>query len=311
MKNNKYQKEYLNYIGIMNEALKRNDFNTYEVAKDMLDETIESAKHEQALRNVLKTSNFGVLNHVFEQELPTILKTNKKAVRDVIKLIKEDKNLLSQFNFYNVIKNQYKGKSAKILESQKALEELTKITLEGINQNTVNASNKKLRDTLIENNVIPSEFIDEENSKLYEWGHVILTQKKNGSNMMPIIESTHNISQYMDKHKDDKVSEGKNVQELVDEFEEKLKTNLNESELSFIQQITDFKNPIAEKRKEKLFNKLKENCLTVITSMLKENEENNELKNLKTQLDEMKFNNSSIVGDIAKLLEIRDILMDD
>ena len=90
-----------------------------------------------------------------------------------------------------------------------------------------------------------------------------------------------------------------------------MKTNLNESEMSFVQQITDFRSPIAEQRKEKLFNKLKEDCLTVITSMLKEDSNNEELKGLSSQLNEMVFDRNNIVKDIAKLLEIRDILMDD
>ena len=129
--------------------------------------------------------------------------------------------------------------------------------------------------------------------------------------MLPLVESYHTVCEYMEKHKNDKVNEGKSVDELIDDFENKLKTNLNESEISFVQQITDFKTPIAEQRKEKLFNKFKNECIDKINSMLKEDSNNDELKNLGKQIDEMKFNKDSIVKDIAKLLEIRDILMDD
>ena len=45
--------------------------------------------------------------------------------------------------------------------------------------------------------------------------------------------------------------------------------------------------------------------------MLKEDSDNAELKGLSEQINEMQFNKDSIVKDIAKLLEIRDILMDD
>ena len=45
--------------------------------------------------------------------------------------------------------------------------------------------------------------------------------------------------------------------------------------------------------------------------MLKEDTENTELKGLSSQIKEMSFNKDAIVKDIAKLLEIRDILMDD
>ena len=108
----------------MNEALKRNDFKAYNVAKSMLEETIEDSKQEEALLTEMNTNNFGILNHIFEQQLPTLIKSNKKAVRDVIKAIKEDKNLLGQFNFYNVVKNQYKGDTANLVEAKEVLEKL-------------------------------------------------------------------------------------------------------------------------------------------------------------------------------------------
>lgn len=311
MKENKYQKEFSNYIEIMNEALKRNDFKAYNVAKSMLEETIEDSKQEEALLAEMNTNNFGILNHIFEQQLPTLIKSNKKAVRDVIKTIKEDKNLLGQFNFYNVVKNQYKGDTANLVEAKEALEKLAEISVKGIDQKTVKESNKKLRKVMLENNVVPTEFVDEENKQLYESGHVILTRKKTTANMIPLIESYHNVCQYMENHKNDAVKESKNPDELIREFEEKLKNNLNESEISFVQQITDFRTPIAEQRKEKLFNKFKNECLEKINAMLKEDAENSGLIDLNKQINEMTFDKNNIVKDIAKLLEIRDILMDD
>ena len=311
MKENKYQKEFSNYIEIMNEALKRNDFKAYNVAKSMLEETIEDSKQEKALLAEMNTNNFGILNHIFEQQLPTLIKSNKKAIRDVIKLIKEDNNLKNEFAFYNAIKSQYKGNAANIAEAKDVLEKLADISVKKIDQKTVKESNKKLRKVMMENNIVPSDFIDDENRKLYESGHVILTHKKTTANMIPLIESYHTVCQYMEKHKNDMIKESKDVDDLINEFEDKLKTNLNESEMSFVQQITDFRSPIAEQRKEKLFNKLKEDCITAITSMLKEDSNNEELKGLSNQLNEMVFDKNNIVKDIAKLLEIRDILMDD
>ena len=83
MKENRYTKEFSNYLKIMNEALKRNDFKAYEYAKDMLDESIEECKQEKELMNEMKTNNFGILNHIFEEQLPTLIKNNKKAVTHV------------------------------------------------------------------------------------------------------------------------------------------------------------------------------------------------------------------------------------
>lgn len=310
MKENKYQKEFSNYIEIMNESLKMGDFKAYNLAKSMLDESISDYEHEKSLIKEMDTNNFGILNHIFEQELPSLLKNNKKAVKNVIRTIKEDKNLLGEFNFYNTVKNRYKGNLANIMEASEMLEKLVETSLNEIDQESVKESNKKFRNVLKENHVVPSEFVDDELKKLYESCHIILTKKKSVANMPPIMESYHSVCEYMDKHKNDAVRDGKSIDEMIDTFENKLKNNLNESEISFVQQITDFRTPIAEQRKEKLFNKLKEDCVTAITSMLKEDKDNVELQSLNKQLSEMKFNNESIVGDIAKLLEIRDILLD-
>jgi ribonuclease D len=114
----------------------------------------------------------------------------------------------------------------------------------------------------------------------------------------------------MNKHKDDKINESVDPQQLIEEFENKLKDTLTESEMSFVKEITDWRSPIAEQRKEKLFNKFKNECIDKVNDMLKEDAGNAELESLKKQLEEQKFNKETIVQDIAKLLEIRDILLD-
>ena len=311
MMNKEYNKEFSNYINIMSEALKREDFKAYEYTKSMLDECIEEYKEDKALMNEMKTSNFGVLNHIFESQLPTLLKVNKKAVRDVVKAIREDVNLRSEFNFYNVIKNQYNSDLSSKIGAEAMLNEIADVIINNINQDTVIDSNKKLRKIMEDNNVIPIDYVDDDSRKLYESGHILLTNKKKASNMIALLESQKSVCEYMENHKVINDTKKKDVGSLIEEFENKLKTNLNESEMSFVKQITDFKSPIAEQRKEKLFNKFKNECVEKLNKMLKEDKYNESLKSLSKQIGEMKYNNESIVGDIAKLLEIRDILSND
>ena len=311
MMNKEYNKEFSNYINIMSEALKREDFKAYEYTKSMLDECIEECKEDKALMNEMKTSNFGVLNHIFESQLPTLLKVNKKAVRDVVKTIREDVNLRSEFNFYNVIKNQYNSDLSSKIGAEVMLNEIADVIINNINQDTVIDSNKKLRKIMEDNNVTPIDYIDDDSRKLYESGHILLTNKKKASNMIALMESQKSICAYMEDHKVINDAKKKDVGSLIEEFENKLKTNLNESEMSFVKQITDFKSPIAEQRKEKLFNKFKNECVEKLNKMLKEDKNNESLKSLSKQIGEMKYNNETIVGDIAKLLEIRDILSND
>jgi hypothetical protein len=312
MKNKRYNKEFLNYLNIMKEALNRDNFDAYDAAKEMLDESIEEYKHNNELAAQLNTTNFGVLNHIFEERLPELFKNNKKAVRDVIKTIKEDKNLSAQFDFYENIR-KYKGKITEMVDPVQFLSKFNSVVEKHklIDKNTIIESNKKFRNVLKENNVVPTEFIDEEYVKLYNAGHNILTKKQSLKNMMTLTESIDSVKEYMNKHKNDKVNESVDPQKLINDFENKLKETLTESELSFVKQITDWRSPIAEQRKEKLFNKFKNECIDKINEMLKEDAENAELKGLNDQINEMKYNKETIVTDIAKLLEIRDILLDE
>ena len=310
MNTNKYNKEFSNYIGIMKEALSRENFEAYDAAKEMLEESIEECKHEKELAAQLNTNNFGILNHIFEERLPELFKKNKRAVRDVIKTIKEDNNLMGEFNYYNAIK-QYRGKITETIDPDIIVSKLNEAIVATINKDTVLKSNAKLRKVLKEHNIIPTDFIDDEMKSLYESGHNILTKKINAiGNVVTIAESTKNVSEYMNRHKGDLIKEEIDPDKLVREFKERLKDTLTESEMSFVKEITDWRSPIAEQRKEKLFNKFKNECIEKVDEMLKEDAGNIELESLKKQLEEQKFNKDSIVQDIAKLLEIRDILLD-
>lgn len=305
-----YKKEFSNYIKIMGEALNHDDFRSFNVARRMLDESIDEYKEIKSLENEVNTVNFGVLNHIFESELPTLLKTNKKAIREVIKTIKEDKNLLSQFNFYDAIR-RYKGKASKSVEPTVMLESVLGIIGKGIDKRTLVESNRKLRDVMKRNGIVSQEHVDDESKRLYECGQNLLCKNETVGNIVKLTESKQGVLDYMEKHKDDAVNEEVNPIDVIEEFEEKLKANLTESELDFVQEITDFKSPIAEKRKSKLFDTLKNECLKQIDKMIAEDGSNDELKALRKQIDEQQYNKDTIVRDMAKLLEIKDILMEE
>ena len=308
--NKKYRVEAENYINIMSEAIKRNDIKAFDVAKTMLEETIDDYKKEKALVDEMNTTNFGILNHIFEESLPKLIKTNKNAVKKVIKLIKEDKTLKEEFNFYNTIRN-YNSSISDTLSPSDMMQKLNESILSKIDQKKVVESNRRLRDVMKSVNIIPESHVTGEKKALYEYGDVLLKTKPSATNIIKLHENQNGIIEYMDNHKDDKAKDNVTPDVMIENFENKLKETLTESELSFIQQITDFKAPIAEKRKERLFNQLKEDCLAVINSMLNENDGNNEIKALKEQLEGMKYTKEGVIKDVAKLLEIRDILMDD
>lgn len=307
-----YQDTFSKYINLMTESLKKKNFNGYEVVRDMLDETIAEYKEQQQLCEQMNSNNFGILNHLFEEALPTLLKTNKNAVKNVIKTIKEDKNLLAQFNFYHSLKTQYVNEKRNIMgDAFSTLGYITEEASKKLDRKTLKESNKKLKKVMIENNIVPCSMINEEDKSLYENGNTIITKEKKPNNLMALSEAYDKVVDYMNKHNDEKINENKNPLSLIGDYEKQLKANLSESEMSLVKQITDFKTPLIETRKEKVFNKFKNDCLDKINEMIKADQENVELKALKEQLESQKFNNETIVKDIAKLLEIRDILMED
>lgn len=310
MMNKKYSTEAENYIKIMSEAIKKDDIKAFDVAKTMLEETIDDYKKEKALVEEMNTTNFGILNHIFEECLPNLMKANKNAVKKVIKLIKEDKTLKEEFNFYNTIRN-YNSSISGTLSPEEMMQKLNESIISKLDQKKVIESNSKLRDTMKSVNIIPESHVTGEKRSLYECGDALMKTKPSATNIIKLHESQNGIVEYMENHKDDKVKESVSPDVMIENFENKLKETLTESELSFIQQITDFKAPIAEKRKERLFNQLKEDCLAAINSMLNENDGNDEIKALKEQLEGMKYTKEGVIKDVAKLLEIRDILMDD
>lgn len=306
-----YKEIIENYLSLMHEALKREDYQVYGVVRDMIDETISDRVHALDLMNEADTTNFGVLNHIFRAELPRLLRENRKAVRDVIRTIKGDSNLLAEFRFYNAVTEGYRGKGAELMTAEEAFDSISEAVIPMIDKDTVSESNAKLRKVMMDCGVIPSDFVSEDAKELYGFGNILLTEKGTVGNIYKFAESRKAICEYMESHKGDGVAEYIDVDEEVRKFEESMSENLNESEISFVQQIVDFRSPIAEQRKERLLNSLRDDCIKKVTEMLKKDSDNEELNSIKNRLSEMKYSRECVIKDVANLLEIRDILSEE
>lgn len=304
MDTKKYNKEFSHYASIIAEALSKGDLSTYRAADALLKESVSAYEMEKKLEAQLDTRNFGVLNHIFEQELPRLFKTNKKAVRAVVKLIKEDKNLLNQFNFYKALK-EYNSSS---VDSEAYLKRLVEEFDNKINHENLCCaiSNEKLRDTLIENNVFPSDFIDEKDMRLYEDVETLTCSKVLLSNTLVILEAEKRVANILNENK--KVEDAKPKVDAIREFEENMKDTLTESEIDLVKTITSAREPIAEAKREKLFNSYRDECIKKVDEMIASEPYNDELKGLKQQIESKTYNKETIVEDMAKLLAIRDVL---
>lgn len=311
MSENKYIEEIKNYAELISESLKRDDFKSYDAVISMLNEAVASRKDEISLKSELNTTNFGILNHIFESRLPYLLKHDKNTVKDVIKMVKEDKELRKQFQYYNTLSrlNESIGKLSSASSDVKALvERFVSDYNSSVNLTECKKSNVRFKKLLESRGVIPTSKIDDGTKNMLESSRKLLENKYSLSNAVELSKCIDNVIDYANANKRS-VNEAKNPIDELERLENSLKEKLTESEMSFVKDIVDFKNPLAEKRKEKLFNTLKEDCIKKVNEMLENEPSRDDLNELKRKIEEQTFNNESIVKDISKMLEIRDILM--
>lgn len=270
--------------------------------KEYCDERIALTEHYE------KCANFGKANHIFMTELPKLFKSNQELVKKVTSMIKEDKNLLSQFRFYDALK-KFNGSE----DSRGYVVESLELASQNIDYKTINESNKKLAKLFVENDLDTLNALTEAEERMYEQGDFVLRNKKTLNNLNEINNAISSISQYVNNHKTVIEESTINVDELINEYNKKYGDVLNEAEQSLVKIISDARAPLAEKKQAVLFNKFKNECIDLVNKLLKEakEDEKTKLNTIKQQLEEKVYNPETIVTDIAKLLEVRDTLLDD
>lgn len=311
MDKKKYLDKIKKYTNAINESIKLNDFDSCDKIKTLLENVIDEYKTEYELLSESKTDNFGVLNDIIFENIPYLFKNNKSAVKKIMKTIKEDKNLSAQFNFYKVL-GDYNSNISEKVTPKEYVTKVVNIAKKNISPKTLIESNRKLSKILVENDIKPLCKIDNDKREYFKSCQKLISKKNTFGNVLGIMESKKIVEKYIDENKKEKEkNDNVNIYEMINKYNDS-KTFLNEEENELVQQITAARSPIAEERKKKLFEKFKNECISKIDSLIKEsNEEDKQnLSNLKEQLNSYKFNTDTLVTDIAKLLEIRDVLLD-
>lgn len=302
---NKYITKWDNIIKEAYNALESNDFSTYEALMESAHETYENYKRDRSL--VYECTNFGLANYIFEDALPQLFKNNKVAVKEFMTLVKEDKNLKTQLKFYTAMKNYNDS-----LDAEKYLTEMVELTSSDINPKTLQESNDKINDLIKKHEIKPNTRVSDEIVGLYESCDYLLKNKRKLTNLSQVNEAFNNVVSYMKKNPSTKINETKNnFNSLVEEFEKKYGNMLSEAERDFVKEITMSKEADRNNKKEKLFNNLKTECLNIIDKLIKESNQDdaNGLEAIKEQITSKSFCHETLVQDVAKLLEIRDILL--
>jgi hypothetical protein len=303
--NNKYILQWRELVLKAAKALEEKNFDLYDTLMNEANAAYDEYKRDSAL--TYECTNFGMANYIFEDALPKLFKSNKKAVKEFISTIKEDKNLLYQFQFYKALEKYNKD-----INSKDYINEALEIVKNNINKKTIAESNGKLAKLISAYNIKPVQRIPNENMELYESCDFLFKREKVLTNLREINENLNKVVNYTEKYYDF-TNEGdtKNLFSMVENFEKKYNSLLNEEEKNFVKEIMDFKQGEKNEKKEKLFNKFKNECINTINKLISESSDDDKdgLLAIKSQIIEKEYCAETLVKDMAKLLEIRDILM--
>lgn len=307
MKKIDYNKKIDEYIAIIKESLAKKDFDMYHKAIDLFEDTVAKMENQKLLESEISANNFGLLNNLFENVLPELFKKDRKLIGRVMRTIKEDKNLLSQFQFYNALRN-YNGNTDSTVFVKTALS----LTESKLDKKSVIKSNRKFAELIKENGIYPDNKLSEDEKIFFESCNNLLTKRETLSNINTLTESLCNVSNYINNHK--AITTNKvDLDEMLSKYDKTLKNNLNEEERSLVMDITNINNKNADIKREKLLNKFKKDSLAEIQKLMDSTEDGDEkesLKSLEEQINSMEYCPETIVKDLAKLIEIYDILKD-
>lgn len=287
------------------EALKIGNLEEAEKYHQAMEDAYERYKEAADFEDSTLDSKFATLNTTFESVMPKLMIKNKKAVKECINLIKEDKNLMAQFKFCNALKKFNCDTDAKDY-----INESLNLVSKDINIKILKESNQKLAKLLIKYSIKPSNDINESDLKFAKNCDYLLSHKKSLNNLTEFTNNLKEASDYIvENRKNNK--EKIDILSMAEQVEKKL-NSLNEAEQALVKDIMVAKTGVAESRRQNLFNKIKNECIEKINKMIDENigSEKERLLNLKETILLKEYDKDKVVEDIAKLLEVGAVLSD-
>lgn len=300
----KYQQIWTDAMKKAASAMKGGNITEAEKYMQQMEDAFERYKEACDFTDNMINADFATINTTLESVMPKLMVKNKKALKECVNLIKEDKNLLAQFKFCNSLRKFNCDTDAKDY-----INESLNLVAKDINYKTLKESNRNFAKLLIKHNIRPSE-INESELAFAKNCDYLLTHKKTLNNLTEFTNNVKSASDYIVENR--KLNANKvNVLSMAENVEKKL-NSLNEAEQALVKDIMIANSTVAESKREKLFNKIKTECVEKINKMISENDgdEKERLLNLKETIMLKEYDKNNIVEDIAKLLEIGAVLSD-
>lgn len=260
-------------------------------------------------------SNIGILNEIFFQNINNIInkKNGGKIIKEYVSLYKNNKDLLTGLMVFENLTSQNISGDSKVF-----IDENIKFIQENVNMKTLE-SKISLVESFLDKNKI-GKVSDIENEELFESIHKLMFLPKSITKINEKVNITNKLSKMLDDINDERGEDTSLMLEspensnlfykiLIDKFNEKYESSLNEEEKKIFETITS-SNSVDDKKN--IFEELRKECLTLTNELLKENIEVDVREKtllVKEKLLEQTFSEGEYVRDIVSLNKLKKTLI--
>ena len=313
---NDYQELYHKGSVLMQSALKKygnGDFEGGNKDREEANKYYDSAEQEtnaeiEKMNSLYGESrNFGVIYKVIEENTDNLYndKNKRKVFKGIIKLLKEDKTLNTEFKLYNALRNPVGVDNVPTY-----VDEAFNLAKSSLDEKKIRESNEKLLKAVQKANLFEFVDIDDDEMELYENVEYILLNNVTFQSLNEHSVAKAKVRNYVNKHNLNETIERpteSNYKEKYREITEKYSTGLTNDEYKLISEIYESKD------KKLLFEKKKYEAINALTEYAKTSNDSDkeDVVMIVEKLNAKEFNEKTLLSDIAELVEISQIMNED
>ena len=310
--NNKINQNIDKGVELLNEALNQYEagnstaaYKTYQEAGKYLAEADTKLNSEDGRASMLygDSRNFGVAYKVFESNTKSLLK-NKEGqtkLKKIMKLIKENTVLKSEFDIYNAFTNPVNVANAQEYVNE-AVALINQIPAKELREN-----NEKLVSLFKECGLNENVVMTEDETELYEGIEYMILHKKNFQNINQYNKIQKRLCEYVAEN-NSLITEGVDLdamyKEKVDEMVDKHNKELNEDEVKLIRDMSD------PKKAKKLFREYKTSVTALVKEQIEKGADVEAWNSILEKVNGKVYEEKTALTDIAELIEIKNEIED-
>lgn len=303
MANNITLNKIKNELSILGELIQSENFKEGDNSINKLTTLYNEYKNDCELKR--ECINFGTVNHIFESNLLDCFKTNKKVIKEYINAVKSDKNLLSQYNFMQALKNKPNN-----TDTYAYVNEALNLLHENVDQKTIQKSNNVLINIINKYGLKPKTKINEDAMCFYKAFDQLVKHKKSLSNLKRINESIAVVSSFTsDNFK--QINESKDVNTLIQDFTKKL-DSFNVTDKKIVEDLIAITSKNSTNPQQALFEQVKNKCMEIIDDLYVKSNESDKIKltSLREQIYQSNCIDTDPIDAIVKMYDVQNVLLD-